>query len=237
MSLLTSYISNTVERIHNGVIQTVASVDPETLGEAQISEWICHAARLAQISAKALAEVNEQSAKIVTIEADIARYTSAAEKLGETNPTVAEKAADNALKLSETLADEKATLADHQAWYVESRLAAVDAQEKVGNARKAIEDAKHEQARAQHEAEVAKARLAERQEVLGITKTISGSDMAINALKKNAQESRINADAAKLQTEVLGSAVNDEDAINKALECISPAKTETLAEKLARLKK
>lgn len=238
MSFFSSLAISTGKRIHDGVIKTLAEWDPETVGEAQLVEWNSKAAELATISVKAAEDRDNLRKKIDGVVNDIDRYSSAAEKLAATNDQAANKAADKALELQTELETLKVDLADAELWANETRESAIAAQEKVAKGRQAIEAAKREQARATQAAQVAQQRLKDRERVAGISSGLDGADLAINALKENAAEAKRKAEAAKLRAGVLNKGAEADAAINAALaEVDGNPKTETIQEKLARLKK
>lgn len=162
-------------------------------------------------------------------------FVGTIQALAATDADNAEKAADKALSLTETLESENATVAELEAWYNETKTAATAAEEKVANGRKAIEDAKREQQRAKHEAEIEQQRLADREHLSGITKDLDGSDAAINALKENAKAARLQAEAAKMQNQTLTGATAVDDSLEKAMHGLETPSKESLEEKLARL--
>ena len=237
MSFLTSFASTAARQIHDGAIKTLATWDPNTVAESQITEWNSKASELANIAAKAATDLQTQQTKVTSLQNDIARYSAAAEKLAATNEVAANAAADKALALSNDLTDAQAALADAQSWANETRQSAEEAESKVAQARQIIEQAKRDQARALQSKEIAEQRLHDRERLAGITSNLDGTDAALNALKANADAAKQAAAAANLRSGVLNKGNEADAAIKAALAEVDGApKTQTLAEKLAALK-
>lgn len=237
MGFFGSFVTNTMRNIQDGAIKTLASWDPDTVGETQLTEWNNKAAELANMAAQASTEVTTARKRVVEMEADIARYTAAAEKLAATNESAAIKAADQALELKSRLVEAKQDLADAEAWAKETRASAETAQEKVAKGRAAIEQAKRDQARAKQERVVAEQRLKDRERLAGITNTLDGAEVAISAMRANADSARQATEAANLRSGVLGRGADADAAIQAALAEVDGApKTQSLADKLAALK-
>lgn len=237
MSFFGSFVTTTMKNIQDGAIKTLASWDPETVGETQLAEWNSKAAELANMAAQAAVERDAAARRVDTIQSDIARYTAAAEKLAKTNEVAANKAADQALALQGELATARQNLADAESWATETRASAVAAEEKVAKGRTAIENAKREQARAKQEQAIAEQRLHERERMAGITTGLDGADVAIKALQANADQAKKSAAAANIRSGVLGKGAEDDAAIQAALAEVDGApKPQSLKDKLAALK-
>ena len=238
MSFINSLIKSTAKNIHDGAVMTLADHMPETIAAAQIEEWNSDAAEKASIAVKAASDRDRIQTQIKDITSNIERYTAAAVKLAATNEVAANKAADQALALQNELVNAQANLVDTQNWAAESRERAEAAEDKVSKGRAAIEQAKREQARAAQEQIVAEQRLKDRERFAGISNNIDGTDVAINAMKHNAELAKQKAAAANLRTGVLSKGSEAEAAINAALaEVDGTPKPSTLADKLAALKK
>ena len=238
MSFVKSFISATAKNIHDGAILTLASWDPSTVGAAQLDSWNQKAAELADMAVKAAADRDNIQKQINDMTANISRYTAAAEKLAATNEVAANKAADQALALQADLAAAQANLVDAQNWAAETRASAETAEDKVAKGRAAIEQAKREQARAIQEKTIAEQRLKDRERLAGISNNLDGADVAINAMKTNAEAAKQKAAAANLRTGVLSKGAENDAAISAALAEVDGApKPTSLADKLAALKK
>ena len=236
MSFFKHFVTTTMRNIHDGAIKTLASWDPETVGEVQLAEWNQKAAELAKLAAEAAAERDSARKRVEQLEADFARYSAAAKKLAESNATAAEKAVDQALELKEQLAEARQILEENQAWADETLVAAQAAQEKVAKGRQAIEAAKREQTRAKREQEIAEQRLKDRERMAGITRGLDGTDIAIDALKSNAAAAKKNAAAANIRSGVLNKGADADAAIQAALaEVDGKSKPKSLQDKLSQL--
>lgn len=236
MSFFKSYITTTMRNIHDGAIKTLASWDPETVGEAQLTEWNNKAADMAKLAAEAAAERDLSRKRVEQLEADFNRYSAAAKKLSESNATAAEKAVDQALELKGQIDEAQQLLVENESWAAETLESAQSAQEKVAKGRQAIEAAKREQTRAVREQEIATQRLKDRERMAGITRGLDGADMAIDALKSNAAEAKKTAAAANIRSGVLNRGADADAAVKAALaEVDGTAKPKSLADKLAQL--
>lgn len=234
MSFVGSFINTAAKNIHDGAIKTLASWDPNTVGESQLLEWNNKAAELADMAVKAAADRDLAQKQVDDMTANIARYAAAAQKLAPINEVAANKAADQALALQAQLADAQTNLVDAQTWAVETRTTAEAAEEKVAKGRAAIEQAKRNQAHAKQEQTIAEQRLKDRERLAGISNNLDGADIAINAMKSNADAARAKAAAANLRTGVLSKGSETDAAINAALaEVDGTPKPQTLADKLA----
>lgn len=236
--MLYNYVSAKFSGFRDELVKTLAKWDPETVGEAQLLEWEESAKKLAATAVKATNEANAASAALSTARSDIARYTAAATKLAPSNPEAANKAADQALEIDSKLQSLIDDAEDATAWAHEAREAAERAQKAVLEGRRQIDAAKREQARAAEQERVAEARCEDRERVAGLTRSLTGSDAAINAMKANAQKSRDAAAANNLRSSVIGKSAETDDAIKTALaEVDGSSSTMSLADKLARLNK
>jgi hypothetical protein len=214
----------------------MAQWDPNTVAEAQLTDWNNQAAILADSAAKAATDLETAKTKVNGLLSEINRLTIAATKLAATNETAANIAADRALNMQAELEDAQAELADAQSWADETRASAEQAETKVAQGRATIEQAKREQARALQAKEQAETRLHERERVAGINQNLNGGDIALNALKANAAKAKQDAASANLRSNVLNKGNEADAAIKAALaEVDGPPKGQTLAEKLAAL--
>ena len=239
MSFLTSFVTTKAKNLHDAAIKTVASWDPDTVAESQIAEWQNQAQELANSAAKAATDAKTANDAVENIKANVSRYTAAAEKLATSNPDAANKAADQALELSSRLEAAQAEAADATAWANETLVAAQNAQKLVLEGRTKVEAAKRDQARAQQEAVIAERRRADRERMAGVVNGLNGTDVAIDALKANANAARQKAAANNIRSEVLGKSTDSDSAINAALAEVDNggvAKPTSLADKLAALK-
>ena len=237
ISFLTSYISTKARDLHDGAIKLVARWDPESVGEAQLAEWDSTAKEMASTAARAATDAKAAKDAVANIETNIARYTAAAEKLAVSNESAANKAADQALDWASRLESAQNEASDAEAWATETLVAAENAQRLVMEGRTKIEQAKRDQARALQEAKVAEARREDRERMAGLTRGLSGADVAVNAMAANARSARESAAANNIRSGVLGKAVEQDAAINAALAEVDGApKAQSLADKLAALR-
>lgn len=238
MSFFTSLASTKIRDLRDGAVKLMAKWDPEGVGEAQIEEWNTTAEELARTAARAATDAKAATEALANIEANVNRYTAAAEKLmAAGNETAANKAADQALEWNAKLDDARTEATDAEQWAAETRAAAENAQRLVMEGRQKIEAAKREQARALQAEQVAEQRRAERERLAGLTRGLSGTDMAIDAMKANARGAKERAEANNIRSGVLGKAVEADAAINAALaEVDGKPKGQSLADKMAALK-
>ena len=237
MSFFQSFVTTGMRNIHDGAIKTLATWDPDTVAESQLTEWNTKAAELATMAAKAAGELEVQQKKVTSITSDIARYMAAAEKLATSNEKAANMAADKALALQGDLEAAQAALADAQSWADETRASAEEAEDKVSKGRATIDQAKRDQARALQSKTIAEQRLRDRERLAGISNHLDGADAAINALTANAAKAKEAAAAANLRSGVLNKSSEADSAIAAALKEVDGGpKPQSLAEKLAALK-
>ena len=237
MTILTSIVGAKGRQLHDGAIKLLAKWDPETVGEAQISEWADQARDLAQIAAKAAGEAEVARKNVTALGDNLNRYAQAAHKLAESNPDAAGQAADQALSFKDQLGEAKTELAEAEAWEKESKEAAERAERLLLQGRKKIEDAKRGQARAQQEAQREASRRADRERAAGITTGLSTGEAAIDALAANTKKLKENAAADRIRTNALGKADSTNEAVQAALAEVDGTKgPQSLADKLAALK-
>jgi hypothetical protein len=238
MSFLTSYVSAAMKNFHDSAVKAVAKWDPETVGEAQLAEWNNTAKEMAQGAAKAATDAKVATDAVSNITNNIARYTAAAEKLAATNEDAANKAADQAIEWQSKLKDAQDEAADATAWAAETLTSAQQAEKLVVEGRTKIEKAKRDQARAAQDRHISEQRLADRERMAGLTKNLTGTDVAIDAMAANARKDHEAAAASRIRSDVLGKSVDADAAINAALAEVDggASKSQTLAEKIAALK-
>jgi len=238
MSIVKSYVSVKARNLHDSAIKAFAKWDPDSVGEAQLTEWDNQARDLARTAAKAANDAKAASDTVETIKKNVFNYTTAAEHLASSNELAANKSADAALEWQGKLEGAMLEEQDAQSWAMETREAAERAQQLVIEGREKIERAKREQARALQEADVAARRRAERERIAGINKGLNGADAVLDAMSANTKAARENAAADNIRSGVLGKSVETDIAIRTALEEIETgSKPMTLADKLAALKK
>ncbi len=238
MAFFTSFFKSKMESLHDGAIKLMASWDPEAVSSAQLREWDQQAQEMAATAARAATEAKAAAEALANIRANLARYTAAAEKLMSAgNETAANKAADEALTLQAKLQDAEEEAADSAEWAQETKTAAENAQRLVIEGRQKLDRARRDQERAEQEAKVAEARRAERERMAGITKGLSGTDAALDAMAANAREARERAAANRIRSDVLGKATDSDAAVAAALaEVDGKSKSNSLQEKLAALR-
>jgi len=235
---LTNYITQKAQDLHDGAVKLMAKWDPDAVGEAQLKEWDNTAREMAQTAARAVTDAKTARDAVKNIQSNVDRYTAAAEKLAMAgNEDAANKAADQALDWAGKLETAESEASDAEAWAKETRVAAENAQQLVMQGRQKIEAAKREQARALQAEKVADQRRADRERLAGITKGLSGADLAIDAMSANTRAARERAEANNIRSGVLGKAVEADDAITRALaEVDGGGKSQSLQDKLAALK-
>jgi len=238
MSIFVNYISTKMKDAKTNLIKAAASWDPEAVGESQLAEWNDQAEEMAEMAASAQIEYNSLLAKLASIKNNYNDYVTAAETLATKNPTAANKAADQAMELMGQINVLDADVADAKLWMDETRSVAEAAQEKVRQGRDAIERAIREQKRATQEAATSKAKLEQRERMAGITSSVDGIDVAINAMKSNVADAKKESIANNIRSGVLNRGADEDTAIQDAIKA-SKGQTAptTLTDKLASLKK
>lgn len=238
MAFFTSFFKSKMESLHEGAIKLMASWDPAAVSSAQLKEWDTQAKEMAAAAARAETDSKAASERLTNIQNNLARYTAAAEKLmAAGNETAANKAADEALRFQAQLKDAEEEASDAAEWAAETRQAAENAQRLVVEGRQKLERARRDQERAEQEAQVAEARRAERERMAGITKGLSGTDAALDAMAANAREARERAAANRIRSDALGKASDSDSAVAAALaEVDGKGKVTSLQDKLAALR-
>jgi phage shock protein A len=193
---------------------------------------------MATAAARAETDSKQAAERLANIQSNLARYTAAAEKLLTAgNETAANKAADEALSYQAQLKDAEEEAADASEWATETRQAAQNAQRLVLEGRQKLDRARRDQERAEQEAKVSEARRAERERMAGISKGLSGTDAALDAMAANVRESRERAAANRIRSDALGKASDNDSAVAAALaEVDGKGKSNSLHEKLAALR-
>jgi phage shock protein A len=238
MAFFTSFFKSKMDSLHDGAIKLMASWDPAAVSAAQLREWDTQSQEMAEAAARAQTEAKTAGERLAHIQTNLSRYTAAAEKLMTSgNETAANKAADEALKFQSQLKDAEEEAADAAEWAAETRQAAENAQRLVVEGRQKLDRARRDQERAEQEARVAEARRAERERVAGITKGLSGTDAALDAMAANARAARERASASRIRSDALGKATDSDSAVAAALaEVDGKGKSNSLQEKLAALR-
>lgn len=237
MGFAKSLFTTKIRNLHDTTIKLIAKWDPESVGEAQLEEWNTQARTLAESAAQAQLEAKTAAETVTNIKSNFERYRSAAEKLESANPVAAEKAANQALEWHEKITDAETEAKEAEEWAKEVLNAAERAQTVVLEGRERIAKAKREQERAQRDAQVAESRRKDRERIAGISTGLDGANIAIDAMSANAKDARQKAAADNIRSNVLGKAVEDDNAIIEALkEVDGDAKPKTLAEKMAALR-
>lgn len=227
-----------MDSLHDGAIKLMAQWDPEAVSSAQLREWDTQAQEMAAAAARAETDSKQAAERLANIQSNLARYTAAAEKLLTAgNETAANKAADEALSYQAQLKDAEEEAADASEWATETRQAAQNAQRLVLEGRQKLDRARRDQERAEQEAKVSEARRAERERMAGISKGLSGTDAALDAMAANAREARERASANRIRSDALGKASDSDAAVAAALaEVDGKGKSNSLQEKLAALR-
>jgi phage shock protein A len=238
MAFFTSFFKSKMDSLHDGAIKLMAQWDPEAVSSAQLREWDTQAQEMATAAARAETDSKQAAERLANIQSNLARYTAAAEKLLTAgNETAANKAADEALSYQAQLKDAEEEAADASEWATETRQAAQNAQRLVLEGRQKLDRARRDQERAEQEAKVSEARRAERERMAGISKGLSGTDAALDAMAANARESRERAAANRIRSDALGKASDNDSAVAAALaEVDGKGKSNSLHEKLAALR-
>lgn len=238
MAFFTSFFKSKMDSLHDGAIKLMASWDPEAVSAAQLREWDTQAQEMAEAAARAETDNKKAAERLANIQSNLARYTAAAEKLLTAgNETAANKAADEALTFQAQLKDAEEEAADASEWATETRQAAQNAQRLVLEGRQKLDRARRDQERAEQEAKVSEARRAERERMAGISKGLSGTDAALDAMAANAREARERASANRIRSDALGKASDSDAAVAAALaEVDGNGKNNSLQEKLAALR-
>lgn len=233
-----SFVRSQARSLHDGLIKAMASWSPDSVGAAQLEEWNTQAVEMAQVAAKAKIDAQTAREALANIQANVTRYTAAAEKLfAAGNEKAAESAVNTGLEWKEKLADATTEVNESEAWEKESLAAAEKAQLLVVEGRDKIAKAKREQERARQNEEASARRLADRERVAGITKGLNGADLVLDAMAANSAAAKQRTEANNIRSGVLGKSTETNTEIAAALaEVDGTTQPKSFADKLAALK-
>jgi len=148
------------------------------------------------------------------------------------------KLLDAVEKRAPILEKEQEEAKEAKAWMDELKIAVDEISADLMNLRKTVDDAKRDIEKAELETERNRKRAEQAEIVAGLRKNGNKFDVAINALKNKAEEQCIEAANYKVKAESLKKPVDATDTIigKYTSSNTSPASTESLSERMARLK-
>ncbi len=225
------------EQVGQSITQRIVSWDPETATEAEISEMIKELDKITQEAGQALTIYQREQKEADTIHASYDRYLAAAQLLNsQTEQTKASgdmgKAAGLETSLNRLLDDmekmkpevdrEVREAEEAKEYYEEMHGLAQTAAEKVKQARTQLEQAKRDMKRANVDQQRASERAERSERLAGLRKDTSSMGVALQAMNKQAEEARTQAQASDLKAKLLApTQQKQDDNIDAALKLVS----------------
>jgi hypothetical protein len=229
-----------------GLVNLAASLDADGVAEAAISQKMDEHTEIVKLLVEAQADWKREQQEFENEEKLYNRRMAAAEKAQadlESNPD--NKEAEQALaelldaieKAVPTLEKERKEAEQAKSYLDQLESAAKEVAEELKSLRSLVT----EQQQAIKEAEVASERnrkMAEKAEVLAGLRTSGNKfDVAMNALKSQVEEKQKEAETHKIKAEHLAVSITQSSATDKYMSDAPDTSSETLQERLARLKK
>ena len=255
MNFLGNLFKTHVGNVMTSIQTTLVALDPETATEAQIETFSDQLKAASMELAKARMEYQKEQKEADQIQALYDQRLQAATILegqlgaaaGDEKKTASlQKSLDTLVTMLEKMqpdverekreADDAKGIMDELSKFVE------ESAQTLREARTRLEHARAEMRRAEIEQERAEKRAKTTEVLAGIKKNSSTFNVALDAMEKKAQESRIRADAANTRTTLLKpSTVEEADSNISAAMAVASGKpepgTQGLSERLAALKK
>jgi hypothetical protein len=233
MSFLGNYLGVQAKALHDGLVKTLVSFDPEGASEAQLAAYGDKVTELEGIAAKAETQAQADGKQAADLTADAERHIKAVELLeqqvaAETDP--ARKAAkqkgltqvsQDAERLVGELETAKASAADSRGYADQMKDAHRQAVEKWTTGKTRLSQAKRDQERARIEADRAQERKADRERASGLTSGLDTTDLAVNAMAANTQKFKEKAAGARLTTDALTASSEGDAEAQAALAAVS----------------
>ena len=242
-----------VQKVGQSVMQVLVAWDPETASQVEINEMEKHLDGIVSQVAKARQDYNREQQEEEEIVRLYNQRLAAAEKLQKDLTTAApdkakqiEEAINQLLcQLEEMHAEverEKQEAEEAKFFMNELEQVAQMTADKLKTARQTLEKAKRDMQKAQIEKERAEDKAQRAAQVVGLRDGVSQLGSALEAMKKNANEARTQAEASNLKANLLQRPVGgtSNDLINDALKSVTSEGTEkpsSIADRLAALKK
>jgi chromosome segregation ATPase len=254
MSFLGNLFKKHAENAVTSVQQFLVTLDPETATEAQIDEFSDQLRKASEELARARAEYQKDEKAAEEIEALYQKRLQAAsileQQVAEAVDPVQKDSVSASLDKLVTMLEQMKPDVDHERQDAEDAKQMMDemtsfveeSAQTLKDARSRLDHAKSEMRRAEIEKERAVKRAQATEVLAGIKKGSGTFNVALDAMQKKTEESRIKADAATTRSKLLtpSNAEKEDSNIAAALAKASGEATpagQTVSERLAALKK
>lgn len=253
---LKSFGKEKLSNVGQSVTQKIVAWDPETASQAEIEDMIRELDKITIEAGKAKADYDREQAEADAARKNYDKYVAAAEMLnkqldeaqsGGNQPRANELSVSlekllNELEQMQPEVDRESREAvEAKAYYEEVRQLAEVTAQKVRTARAQLDQAKREMRRAQIEQQRAQSRAEKAEGLAGLRKEASSLGVALEAMNKQAEQSRAAAAASDMKAKLLGPEPPAKDQhIEEALKAVSgeqPTTTASFADRLAALRK
>ena len=228
-----NYLGVQAKALHDGVVKTIVSFDPEGASQAQLDTYGATVHELEGIAAKAetQAQADERSVTALTVRAEQHVHavellegqiaSEGDEKVRSAKQKGLDKVGADAGRILGELEDAKKAAADSRGYADQMKAAHAQATEKWRTGKARLETAKREQERARQEASRATERRADAERANGLAGGLDTGDLAINAMAANTAALRQKAEGAKLTTAALTACSVGDDEAAKALAAVT----------------
>lgn len=227
--------------IDNGLVNLAVALDSDGAAEAAILQKQEQHKLVVQSLVEAQTELAREEREFRDIETLYNKKLAAAERAQTAgDETAALELLDAVEKLAPKLAKERTEFESAQRYMTEMQQAADEISTELKTLREKVNEVKQAQKEAELATEKAKKEQARAEQLAGLRSATNKFDVAMNALQKQVDRQQQEALVAKTIAEQLRTpAPTMSSAASKYMDEVNdtPASTETLAEKLARLKK
>ena len=246
-NFLKNYGKTKAEDLSEGIVTLAATIDASGVSEAAIKQKQDEHNELVRQLVDAKADFEREKKEYDAEQAVYNKKMAAAERAQadlEADPNNADAAAaltellDSIEKHAPKLDKEKREYDQASAWLADIQAAADEVAKELLGLREQIDNAKLATKQAELDLAQATKQKQQAETLAGLRRSSNKFDVAMNALQKQATEKQKEADAARIAAEQLRKPVETvSTAASKYLEGASEVSTETLQERLARLKK
>lgn len=237
-NFLKNYGKAKSEQISDGIVNLAASLDAAGVSEAAIKQKQDEHNELVRQLVVAQTEFKNEKKEFEDIEALYSKRLAGAEKaLAAGDEKSATTLFESVEKIAPKLAKEKADFERAEKWMLELQQASDDVAKELLTLREKINEVNQAKADAELQADKNRKLKEQAEKLAGLRNATNKFDIALTALQKQADTAQQEADALRITAEQLTIKPTQlDDVASKYLEEDEPTSTETLAERLARLK-
>lgn len=249
--LFKSYVKNTAAGAGSSMVSLLAKLDPEGMSEAQIDEMDNALTEVTRQKVRAEADWKREQQEADVIKVNYDRRMSAAERIQKKMDEATSE--NDKIKFAEALGqlldeiEKMSTDVDREveeakqaeAYFRELEDVVKTASEKLKTARKTLKDAQHRIERAEIAAKRAKEQEDQAKVLAGIKQGLDSGNAALDAMSKRAEKLEEDARVAKEKANMLSPTSSTSNSIieDALKDTEKPVSTESLSDRLARLKK